>query len=146
MADPDELERIREEKIAEMIDDPDGGDGGTATRTGAGTGGTRDEPVHVDGPDHLGELVGENDVVLVDFYADWCGPCQTLEPILVDVAAESGATVAKVDVDEQQGLAAEYGVRGVPTLVLFADGDQVEQLVGMQQKGSLLRLIERHGG
>ncbi|PSQ15428.1 thioredoxin [Halobacteriales archaeon QS_8_69_26] len=140
MADPDELERIRQEKIAEMIDEPGDGEGdagGTASPDG-------DEPVHVEGPDHLSDLVGSGDVVLADFYADWCGPCQALEPVLADVAAESPATVAKVDVDEHQRLAAEYGVRGVPTLVLFADGDPVERLVGMQRKESLLRLIDRH--
>ncbi|MCL7419076.1 MAG: thioredoxin, partial [Halalkalicoccus sp.] len=84
------------------------------------------------------------DVVLTDFYADWCGPCQMLEPIIETIAAESDAAVAKVNIDANQQLAAAYGVRGVPTLVLFADGTQAEEIVGMQGEGQLRSLIERY--
>jgi len=103
-----------------------------------------DEPVHVDGQAALDDLVAEHDVVLADFYADWCGPCQALEPIVETLAAETGAVVAKVDVDANQQLAGAYGVRGVPTLVLFAGGEQAEQVVGVQPEGKLRELIERH--
>jgi thioredoxin 1 len=102
------------------------------------------EPVHVDGEDHLNDLVGDHDVVLVDFYADWCGPCQMLEPVVESIASDTAAVVAKVDVDEHQALAGEYGVRGVPTLFLFAGGEAVEQLVGMQDESTLLELVEQH--
>jgi len=81
---------------------------------------------------------------LVDFYADWCGPCQMLEPVVESIAADTDATVAKVDVDANRGLAAEYGVRGVPTLLLFADGEPVERLVGMQDESRLRSAIEEH--
>jgi len=81
---------------------------------------------------------------LVDFYADWCGPCQMLEPVVESIAADTDATVAKVDVDANQGLAAEYGVRGVPTLVLFADGEPAERLVGMQDEARLRSAIEEY--
>lgn len=106
---------------------------------------TSDEPVHVEDQGHFQELLADNELVLVDFFATWCGPCDMIEPIVKEVAAESDAAVAKVDIDELQGLAAEYNVRSVPTLLLFARGEQAEQLVGVQEKDRLLELIERHG-
>ncbi|WP_227134752.1 thioredoxin [Halorubellus salinus] len=115
------------------------------TETAADTGtGSTDEPQHVDGTAELDALVADSDVVLTDFYADWCGPCQMIEPIVERLAAETDATVAKVDVDANQELAAAYGVRGVPTLVLFADGEQVEEIVGMQGEEQLRSLIDRY--
>ncbi|WP_226007097.1 thioredoxin family protein [Natrinema salinisoli] len=102
---------------------------------------TPDEPVHVDGRDELDDTVADYDVVLADFYADWCGPCQMLEPVVETLAEETDAAVAKIDVDANQQLAAAYGVRGVPTLVLFADGEQV---TGVQSEDQLRSLIERH--
>jgi len=115
----------------------------TDTASDAGTASTN-EPLHVDGQAQLDDIVAENDVVLTDFYADWCGPCQMLEPIVETLAAETDATVAKVDVDANQQLAAAYGVRGVPTLVLFADGEQVEEVVGVQGEEQLRSLIGRY--
>jgi len=112
-----------------------------ATDTGPGT---TDEPIHVEGRAELDDLVADGGVVLADFYADWCGPCQMLEPIVETLAAETDATVAKVDVDANQQLAGAYGVRGVPTLVLFAGGDPVERLVGMQDRETLFGLVEQH--
>ena len=103
-----------------------------------------DEPLYVDGEANLNALVDEHDVVLTDFYADWCGPCQALEPIVETVAEETEATVAKVDVDANQQLAATYGVRGVPTLVLFADGEQVEEIVGLTGEQQLRSLVESY--
>ncbi len=100
------------------------------------------EPVQIEGTSHLDELVAEQNVVLVDFYADWCGPCQMMEPSIKKLAAESDATVAKVDVDARQQLASAYGVRGVPTSVLFADGEQVDQQVGMIPEERLFDLVE----
>jgi len=102
------------------------------------------EPIHVDGQEELDVLVATHDVVLTDFYADWCGPCRMLEPIVRSLAAETDATVAKVDVDANQRLARAYGVRGVPTLVLFAGGEQVEELVGVQGEDQLRSLVERY--
>ncbi|MEF8827933.1 MAG: thioredoxin [Haloarcula sp.] len=105
---------------------------------------TATEPIHVDGAAHLDDVVADHDVVLADFYADWCGPCQMLEPVVETIAAETDATVAKVDVDANQQLAAAYGVRGVPTLILFVDGEQAEEIVGMQSEQQLRSLIARH--
>jgi len=115
----------------------------TDTASDAGSA-TTNEPLYVEGQSQLDEIVAENDVVLTDFYADWCGPCQMLEPIVETLAAETDATVAKVDVDANQQLAAAYGVQGVPTLVLFADGKQVEEVVGLQGEDQLRTLVESY--
>jgi thioredoxin 1 len=135
----DEREAIREKKRERLRRELDGDDA-----DGDGTARTPGEPVHVDGPDQLQELVADHRVVLVDFYADWCGPCQQLEPIVESIAADTGAVVAKVDVDRHQGLAREANVRGVPTLVLYADGSLAERLVGLQNEGRLRSLVEDH--
>ncbi|NHN49286.1 thioredoxin [Halostella sp. JP-L12] len=132
------IEEIRRQKLAEL-------------RNKAGTGGAEastpkspSEPIHIDGGAELSETVAEYGLVLADFYADWCGPCQMLEPIVETIAAETDATVAKIDIDANQKLAAEYGVQRVPTLVLFADGQPAERLVGMQDEAQLRSVIEAH--
>ncbi|MFB6307916.1 MAG: thioredoxin [Haloarculaceae archaeon] len=103
-----------------------------------------DEPIHVDGEDHFEDVIGDYPLVLVDFYADWCGPCKMLEPIVEDIAAETAATVAKVDIDAHQMLARKHNVQGVPTLYLFADGEEVERLVGVQDRDELTTLVEKY--
>ena len=115
----------------------------TETASDAGNG-PANKPLSVDGQAELDDIIAENDVVLTDFYADWCGPCQMLEPIVENLAETTGATVAKVDVDANQQLAGAYGVRGVPTLVLFANGEQVEEIVGVQGEDRLRTLIESY--
>jgi thioredoxin 1 len=132
MSDTDDIDRIRERK-RERLQRREG-DNDTAP----------DDPIHVDDESHLAGLTDEYDVVLADFYADWCGPCQMLEPIVASLAAETPAAVVKVDVDAHQKLASQYGVRGVPTLVLFAGGEAVERVVGVQEKERLAALIEDH--
>ena len=102
------------------------------------------EPIHVESDSHLRELIADSHVVLVDFYADWCGPCKMLEPTVEEIAAETETVVAKVDIDELQDLAREQGVRSVPTLQLYVDGEGVERVVGVQEKDALVDLIERH--
>ncbi|WP_415381744.1 thioredoxin [Halosimplex sp. TS25] len=141
-ATDEELERIRERKKERLRSEgPDAarasdGDGQAADET-------PDEPVHVEDQAHFEEVVADG-VVLVDFYADWCGPCKMLEPIVDDIAETTDATVAKVDVDAQQGLAREYGVQGVPTMFLFVDGEATERRVGVQDEGALRDLIAQH--
>ena len=103
---------------------------------------TSGEPVHVESEDHMQELVEGSDVVLVDYYADWCGPCKMLEPTIEEVAAESDATVLKVDIDELQSLAQSRGIQSVPTLEFYADGEQAERVVGVQEKENLLNTID----
>jgi thioredoxin 1 len=104
------------------------------------------EPIHVESAAHLDETVAAHDVVLVDFYADWCGPCKMIEPTVAALAAETDAAVAKVDVDAHQDLAAEYGVQGVPTLLLFADGAVAERMVGVKSRDTLVALVDRYSG
>src|SRR5271165_720144 len=83
--------------------------------------------------------------VLVDFWAEWCGPCKMIAPILDELAEEySGrVNVGKVNIDEHQDLAAEYGVRAIPTLLLFQNGQVTEQIVGLHSKRDLKASFEK---
>ncbi|SHG80944.1 thioredoxin [Thermosyntropha lipolytica DSM 11003] len=82
--------------------------------------------------------------VLVDFWAAWCGPCKMLGPIVDAVAEENVGkiVVGKVNVDENRELAIKYGIRGVPTLIFFKDGQEVKRVVGVQSKAQLQKLID----
>jgi thioredoxin 1 len=90
-------------------------------------------------------LVLKSDVpVLVDFYADWCGPCQRLAPILEELAGEiQEARIVKVNVDDSPKLAAQYGVESIPSLKFFKRGVVTEQLVGLADKNQLKSMISR---
>ncbi len=89
------------------------------------------------------DTVAGTGTVLVDFWAPWCGPCRMQTPILEDLASEIGAkaVIAKVNVDEAPALAARFGVRSIPTLILFQGGKAVRQWVGVQQKAVLKAAI-----
>ena len=95
------------------------------------------EPVHLDDADEYAALAAQYAVVLVDFYADWCGPCQMMEPTLEAIAADTDAAVLKVDVDQFQALASDHDVQGIPTLLLYAAGEQAERMVGAQTGDAL---------
>lgn len=89
----------------------------------------------------------ESDVpVVVDFWAVWCGPCKMLSPTLDQVASEfeGKAKVGKVNVDENQQLAAQYGIMSIPTVMIFKDGKVVEQFIGVQPKGVYVDALQKH--
>ncbi|MBB6645406.1 thioredoxin [Halobellus ruber] len=104
---------------------------------------TTGTPIHVESEDHLEELLGEHDVVLVDFHAEWCGPCKMLEPTVEEIAAETDATVLKVDIDDLRAVAQDAGVRSVPTLAFYENGEEAERVVGVQDKSDLVGIIEQ---
>jgi thioredoxin 1 len=89
--------------------------------------------------DNFNDVIASG-TVLVDFWAPWCGPCKMQTPILDKVAEAVGdkAVIAKVNVDENAPLAAEYGVRSIPTLLIFKDGEKVQDFVGVQQENTLV--------
>jgi len=102
------------------------------------------EPVHIS-DDSFDAVVGAGGLTLVDFWAPWCGPCRAIAPVLEDLAAdhEGELIVAKINIDDHQEKAAAFGVRAIPTLVLFKDGQPVETLVGVQTKASLSDAVAR---
>ena len=86
------------------------------------------------------EVLRSDKPVLVDFWATWCGPCRMLAPTIAAIAEEKAAVlkVGKVDVDQEPGLAAKFGIMSIPTLILFKDGQAVKQTMGFQPKDALL--------
>jgi thioredoxin 1 len=92
------------------------------------------------------EIINQDKPVLIDFYAEWCGPCKIMSPILKDVKDSLGEAVSilKIDVDKNQPLAAKYQVRGVPTLLLFKQGKQLWRQSGVVQKEDLIQIINKN--
>ena len=89
------------------------------------------------------EVLQSDKAVLVDFWAEWCGPCHAVSPILDKIAAEREGELklVKVNIDEEQDLAMRYGVQSIPTMILFKDGEPAGAAIGAQPKGALERAL-----
>jgi len=91
------------------------------------------------------EVVQSDKPVLVDFWAEWCGPCHAIAPVLDQIAEERGELkVVKLNIDEEPAIAQRYGVMSIPTLILFKDGKPAERLVGFRSKQQLMEKLAPH--
>lgn len=101
-------------------------------------------PIHVSSKSEYEGLISPTDIAVIDFFATWCGPCHMIEPVLESIAADTQATVIKVDIDEHRELAASFRVQSVPTLLVVVDGEVRERLVGVQSESDLRSVIQTH--
>ena len=92
------------------------------------------------------EIINQKQLVLVDFYADWCGPCKMMSPILKETKAvvKDEVKIIKINVDQYQDLASEFMVRGVPTLMLFKDGKMLWRQSGVLSKNQLIEILNQY--
>ncbi|MFQ5341679.1 MAG: thioredoxin TrxA [Anaerolineae bacterium] len=103
-------------------------------------------PIHVTDASFDSEVLQSDKPVLTDFWAEWCGPCKMIAPILEDIASEyeGDLTIAKVDVDENPGIAMRYGVQSIPTLILFKNGQEAKRVIGAMSKERLMSQLTPH--
>jgi thioredoxin 1 len=100
------------------------------------------ENVIVGTSENLKELISQDKITIVDFWAEWCGPCKILGPILDKVAEErTDIQVVKVDVDSNSELSVEYGIRSIPAVYIFKNGEEINKFVGAKSKEEILKLI-----
>ncbi len=85
-------------------------------------------------------------VTMVDFWAPWCGPCRMIAPVVEELAEEyeGKANICKVNTDEEQDIAVKYGIRSIPTVMFFKDGEVVDQMIGAASKGAFTSIIDKH--
>lgn len=104
--------------------------------------------VKIDNSNFQSDVLGASGPVVVDFWAEWCGPCKMIAPALEELSEELGdsVTIAKVNIDENPDIAAQFGVRSIPTLYMFKGGEMVDQMVGAAPKGKLSDWIKNTTG
>ena len=92
------------------------------------------------------EVIKSKKVVLVDFFATWCGPCRMLSPVLEEVLEEANGEfdIVKVDVDESYDLAKKFGVMSVPTMIVFKNGEEKEKMIGLRQKAQIEECVKKY--
>ena len=107
-----------------------------------------DAIVNISDSNWQSEVIESESPVLVDFWAEWCGPCKAIAPVLEELATELDGKlkIAKVDVDTNQQLAGQFSIRSIPTLLLFSNGEVKEQLVGKMSKADLQAKLSPHLG
>lgn len=100
---------------------------------------------HLD-DENFNDTISKEDVVLVDFYADWCGPCRMMTPIINELAEEMDGqvTVGKLDIDSSQKTTQQFGVASIPTLILFVNGEEVDRVVGIKDLEGLKAMVQSH--
>jgi len=100
---------------------------------------------HVNNNEFEQEVLKNNKSVLVDFYADWCGPCKMVAPVLEKIGREhTEFEIVKVNVDENQDLAIKYGVMSIPTMIVFKNGEAVDGIVGFSDEQAIINLITKN--
>lgn len=100
--------------------------------------------LNLDNTNFRTEVIDNKGIVLVDFWADWCGPCKMLAPILEEVAMETDTRICKVNVDESAELSREYEIRTIPTMIIFKDGVKIDQIIGLKEKNELLERLNSY--
>ncbi len=100
---------------------------------------------HINIDNFENEVLKSEKVVLVDFFATWCGPCQMLAPVLEQISKEEDSfNIAKIDIDEAQSLAIEQGIQVVPTMVIFKNGQAIDRMEGFYSKGEIISKVSKY--
>ena len=93
--------------------------------------------------ENFDEVIKSSDLVLIDFWAEWCGPCRKVSPILDEISNETGLLVGKLNIDENQEKTSEYGISSIPNMVLFKDGKPVHSVIGAMPKHKLMKELSQ---